>query len=654
MSQTKRHVIDIQDLRGGMNGTDSPQAIGMTQCVLAWNVDWFDGLLARKRYGSRNVSLTGGPSGPGVSAVTVRFGPLDSDLRLLTFSNNGGSIEVDMYDGSAWTSIGVGDGFVDGRNVSAVSLNGVAYLAYASGVNRLHALDSGSTTIRRVGLTMPGAGPTVANTGVGAYAATLRFYKVSYTVVSGGVILRRSELSVAVSFTPSGAGTAARVTKPASIGEGETHWELWGSSNNQTYVLLATTIVGTTTFDDSTVPASYTGEAPPLVGANLPPPSAKWLVADGPRIVMGGAYETSAGAGTDPKQNRVWFTPVLGSSGVGDLERVPVTVDQSNYLDLGENGDAGPLTGAGGPLDGVVWVFQRDAITALQQTGDSTAPYTRRQLTDAVGSLNHFGICSTEDGEGNPALSFISRFGPYRLGRMGLESLTAPVEHLFSAETPNLTIFGGYHRNRRQVWWVNLAPATGAQHILVYDVKHNAYSQYTLPTLFTPAAIAMYFDPFSVSRPFLFGDNTSGGAVLRRYDSFKTQPVPAAINATDAGFTYRAYVRTRAYAPAGFGTNFRTKEPIVLGHGETDPTTSIPVTTPIQVSVIRDFGKETVSGAGDVTVASGVSRIVTRVENCELSANGIVQFEIGDPNEQSVLWTLDAITIPWEAQEDRS
>ena len=71
-------------------------------------------------------------------------------------------------------------------------------------------------------------------------------------------------------------------------------------------------------------------------------------MSDTNRILLAGAWETTGTADqTEPKQNRVWYTPVLGSTDEGDDERIPNTVDQQNWVDVGNEG---PITGLGGPL----------------------------------------------------------------------------------------------------------------------------------------------------------------------------------------------------------------------------------------------------------------------------------------------------------------
>lgn len=110
---------------------------------------------------------------------------------------------------------------------------------------------------------------TVANTGAGAYAATIRYYKIQFLTVVSGLVTQASELGPVFSFTPSGSGTAARVTRPAvptdADGTPATHWTVWASdtSVDADFVNISTNIaVATTTYDDSVVPGSYSGGSP--------------------------------------------------------------------------------------------------------------------------------------------------------------------------------------------------------------------------------------------------------------------------------------------------------------------------------------------------------------------------------------------------------
>lgn len=103
---------------------------------------------------------------------------------------------------------------------------------------------------------------SVANTGSGSYAATLRHYKLQWVTEASGVYTALSELSTSFSFTPSGSGTAARITRSTPAGS-PTHWRVYGSADNVTYKQLSGDIaIATTTYDDSVAPGSYVGSSP--------------------------------------------------------------------------------------------------------------------------------------------------------------------------------------------------------------------------------------------------------------------------------------------------------------------------------------------------------------------------------------------------------
>ena len=116
---------------------------------------------------------------------------------------------------------------------------------------------------------------------------------------------------------------------------------------------IARQAVASTTYDDTSASISTTNLSA-VLGAYVPPPSAKYVLSDGSRILLGAAWEATAATGeTAPKQNRIWFTPTLGTTDQGDDERLPNTVDQQNWIDIG---NSGPITGISGPVYGDIYV----------------------------------------------------------------------------------------------------------------------------------------------------------------------------------------------------------------------------------------------------------------------------------------------------------
>src|SRR6185503_14115498 len=101
------------------------------------------------------------------------------------------------------------------QDVDFATLNGKLYLAFDSAVDRLHVYDPNLSTprVRRVGFITPAA-PSAANSGTaGAYAAVLRYYRVRWVQMKGHTVVRRSEPSTSVSFTPSGAAVGVVITQ---------------------------------------------------------------------------------------------------------------------------------------------------------------------------------------------------------------------------------------------------------------------------------------------------------------------------------------------------------------------------------------------------------------------------------------------------------
>lgn len=333
-------------------------------------------------------------------------------------SNNATVAELGRRSASVWAAATFSDTAVaaDLRYMHSATQNGKLFLAYNSDVNRLHVWDG--TTVRRVGL-IAATAPTVAQMGVGGVSFT-RYYRQRNTVQESGVTVRRSEPSSSVNITIAGR-LGVTVTKGAVSGDGETHWEVEASDGaNGPWYLMATTVVGTTTYDDTAATISTTTLSPTL-GLYIPPPAAKYLVTDGVVLLMLGAWETSAAAGqTTPKTNRVWFTRALGTSDVSDDESIPDTDDQRNWIDIG---DAGPGTALVGPIYGEFYVFKNNAVGKLVPTGDVTTPYAYVPVSDAYGAIDQRVVCSG-DLAGVPAVYFADANAAYALTTGGVQLIT--------------------------------------------------------------------------------------------------------------------------------------------------------------------------------------------------------------------------------------
>jgi hypothetical protein len=465
--------IIITNLRGGRNGIDSPLEVPENQCVDARNVDWSDGPLGRKRPGSVEVATTGGTDFLDYLASMYRHVPEgNGELAELWAVDSAGTVKR-LAGGSTWADVTLDEPILDNfQKVNFCSLNGKLFIAYNSGTDRLHVYDPDLDLVRVVGLAAPTNAPTVANTGAGTYAATLRYYRVRAIQWDGVTVIRRSEPSAVVSFTPSGAGTAARITQPTQMpDEHETHWEVEVSLDNAIWFVLAGVeglddpiAIATTTYDDDTPTDDYLDlETSEEVGLYDLPPAAKYLTTDGNRLIMAGSWEAPSLASLGGEQSRIWFTAVLGALDHGDDERVINTDAIKGWVDLNEK-DGGDITGLSLPIHGIIYAFKYEHVWKGAPTGDPEAPYIFRNITRAVGCIEHKTIVLVENTEGSPVVAFLSRLGAYRVSvNGGLEYMMRDMEDVWygSNNFPTkmnlhaslMPAHGLYYADLRQIWW---------------------------------------------------------------------------------------------------------------------------------------------------------------------------------------------------------
>lgn len=367
-----------------------------------------DDVFVRSRRGMSEMSLTSGPS----TGILYLFTERTGGTEYLWAHSSASSFH--RYNGSSWSSVALSDSWGSGTAM-ACAYNGKVFWAYDSDQNRLHVSTSGGA-MRRVGIGAVSA-PAVANTGAGAYAATGRYYKIQMRLYSGSVVVASSELSPYTGFIPSGAGTAAQVARPTVI-DSATHWVVYGSEDGITFYDISGAIaVATTTYNDSAAPSTYSASTnsgvAPEAGLFVPPPSCKFLASNGERLVMAGAWETSASSGeTTPSNRRVWFTRPLGATDKGDDESVTQTASSRYYLDI-DNEDGSSITGLASAMDGAVFVFTATSIWRLSDTGQADQPFRADRVSATVGALLQKSITFADAG-GLSALYFVGKDGPYR------------------------------------------------------------------------------------------------------------------------------------------------------------------------------------------------------------------------------------------------
>ena len=480
----------------GQNGWDDFVNITTSQCVSARNISLHNGGLGTRRGGSRAVPITG-VTAPILAAFEHIPGQDDTASELFLVDSSGTTKILRCAAGSSFSNLTLPNNVASTPvEVSAVTLNGKLYVAYDGTTNRLKVFDPGysTTAIRYAGMGTPAA-PTAADAGgVGTYAATLRYYRVAFIEVRSGVTIRRSLLGPTLSTTPDGSHLNLTVTKPASISEGETHWELYGSTDDILYYAIAANdvdsaitgaiAVGTTTYADTTAPASYANySAAPQEGQNTPFPSVKSLGTDGSRLYGLGVWESSAGDSLAPRAGRFYFGPVLDSSDVNDDERINDTTTLSGWIDLARNAGSVDRGVTPKPVNNTIYAFQSNGTFGLVPTDSVVQPYRRVVLSNSIGNVHQKAIVIAQDRNGAPCAFFADPVkGPYIVG--GSDGLQWCGKDIFdywqtvNLDATTITCWGLWYPDHHQVkFFVSTGSANMPNLALVLDVTAQTVDQ---------------------------------------------------------------------------------------------------------------------------------------------------------------------------------
>lgn len=662
MAQPPKPIV-FDDLRGGRNDTDPPLKLPMNQAVEFLNMDWKDATFGRKRGGAISVALTGGSTFASGISTLARHVPGSDETAAELWGIDGAPLFKRLTGGTAWADVtGTDVPTTRFQDVEGVSLNGKFFVAYDTAVDRMHAYDPllSSPTLRRMGLVVPAA-PTVANTvPAGTYAAVIGYWRVRWIQVSGSTLVRRSEPSASTSFTPSGTKDGVVITRPTAAGEGETHWEIEVSTDNATFfavfafhnagsqIAIATT-TGTLNAAVSAVVAA--GILVDPAGYHSLFPSVKHLLTDGNRLLGAGAWE-SAGAQSGGKNSRIWFTPVLGSADKGDDERIMLTTQQKNYVDINEN-DGGGVTGLGGPINGIPFAFKYRQIWKLRPTGDVTTPYLPRKIIDGVGCIAHKSIAIGEDQTGRAALYFMSHRGPYRVNFDGaIEYLGRDNEatwRTINLAATSVVTHSTYYPDLHQWWvWIATGSANDPDVKMMFDVQRGfpdengqirgGWAKHTgdsagarCSCLFANTLGA------SMSKDLKPHIGRSTGTTIFKCDTTDTDD-----NATD----FQAYATTR---PVQTTPDLLRK----VGIAESTLVAKAGAAQTVTVTINRDFGKETRAASVLLTAAGSETRVVKKVEGSEMGEADVIQMTVGDSAASDAVWTIDALVTPVIVQEVR-
>lgn len=635
MAQPKQpNDISILSFRGGLNDTDPATTLPDDEVTVADNVEFFYSSLGERRSGCAAMSLSGSnlDDQGAIVHLSQRFptnDPLIGELWAVGATEDTSSKWAYRSNEDEWFPVVPTDAAVTTSpviyQIQAQAYQNKHFFAYQSTQDRLHVWDG--TTLRRTGLAEPVAAPLAVDEGVGTYSG-VRYFRVRFIEKSGSEILRRSEPSASVKLTPSGGGAGATITRPTTINEGETHWELEGSADDAVYYILQTIILATTTAIDTIASVlSYAdlGDLSEPIGTYLLQPSAKYLLVDGDRLI-------GAGHWTDLTQgSRVWWTPVSKDPGFGNDERLPLQSLVDDFEDL-DNYEGGAITGLSQTVNGSFYVFKWSHIYQATRTGVATNAYDFICISKVRGALPG-SIVSGMDEFGHACIYFLDPLtGPSRLGSSGLQAINGirqtwtRVNRLASGVVSH----GVYYPEKRQMhWWVSADSENFPNLKLVLQVNEtredstaNVVRGWSLAT----GRIAEAYCSTIVNVEVLDSDGVVATISRRPYIGLTSPDLlqQCDLLSTDADQTYVARIVTKPYVVAGLLNKWGAMTAALLADASTNGT--------VMISCIRDFGKETTDVTTDLLPESTETQVLKIFDSLVMSNAFAIQFEFSDPS----------------------
>lgn len=659
MGSVQAQPIVITSLRGrdGSSvsvGVPAQQGgIPLDKAREAVNVDFYRVGFARKRGGSTDLSLTCASGGPFSGHIRSCF--RSASGVLYAFDATGQLFSL-ASGATTWNEIAVTDAVTAPSTADIRWCQGRGnriYVAYPNAADRLHVIESGA--LRRAGMGTS-AKPTVADGGgAGAYAATLRYYRVRWLYVSGGVTLRKGEASPASDpFTPDAAHANATVTKPTTV-EDATHWQVEVSLDGSVwYVLSAAIVVATTTYADSAATTTYsTNDAASLTGQFTNWTAVGVIQSDETRLL---GVSNSA----------IYYSPVIGttltnSTAFLDEEFVPDTVVQKNYINSDASGGFN-LIGLIGAFLGTPWVFKANAIGRLYRTNVDTAPYQLRWLSTAgVGIARQETIVLSVDDGGQPAMYWVATGGMYRYSAVaGLQWCGADNQDLWdggiraaltgSASAMVTGPHGQEHAALKQVWWWVPSTSTSTApdlvlkldtrlHVMRNGVLRDGWSTHT--GISADAACSVMHDGvFPATNPF--------GADLKPYVARYSTLAALRCDTTaqdDAGTAFQAYVDLPERHYAGLNHVSHVTGATMLGSTGSHS---------LRLTLTADYGAQPARTFDVPMAAQGTETRRRRVAEDAALADGATSFaaRIGDATATASTWSIDAILLAVEPRQE--
>ncbi len=652
MAGRQHQPIVFTGIKGRDGSTTAQIEIPPHKAKECLNVDFYRAALARKRGGASDVfTETTNQITTAVESALFRHVPGADETAAELWKVNAATVPIlqRLTAGTAWATVTPKANITSRpQDAWAVTFNGKLYLFADTAVDRLQVFNpSISTALRYAGLSAPSSAPTVANTGAGTYAAVERLYRVREVIQVGGTTVLLSEASASVTFTPSGTGSAARITKPADMGEGATHWQLEESADaDGPWYIRATTAVATAFYDDTaTVDDISGGTVSTAAGEFLTPSSFKYGIADGARLLLAGSWENSF----DPSS--VYFTEVLGTTSplFYDDESVPA----SNRIPLDPK-DGGAITGFGGPFENFVVVFKQRQIWRLHPTGLEEDPFRRKSVSKVVGCIRQQAVVMAEDESGLPTLYFLSHLGPYRYNlARGLQKLVWDVKDIW--DTVNLgattvTCHGVYHSDIHQIWWwvatgANSEPDTK----LVFDTRLGR----VMDAGDVRDGWCVHDGASANARCSVMFSNTLGTSMSRdlkpyigQYDAIGRIWKCDTADTDDVGTEFQGLVTFPDRHAGGIDHACIMRTPMVLGAA---------MDADVTVTMTANYGAlPTVSQSVSMAAEGNETRVLRKVEGCEHGDADVyaIAVAVGDAEASDATWTLDALIVPAERREE--
>lgn len=625
----------------GRDGASPPFSLTEEKCQEAMNIDWYQSSLGRKRAGASAISMTGSPLTGKVSSIFSFVPQSNQTLREMWAIDDAATPNwARMTGGATWSTITPGDPCTgSAQEINAVYFNRKAYFAYISGQDRMHLYDYTTNVFRRASLPKSST-PSVSNSGTGTYAATLRYYKTRWVKLSSGATTLAGELSDAVSFTPSGSGVEATISRPTVPGEIETHWEVYGSSDGGNYFLLSQVPVATGFYNDLTAPSAYTGTLAPAANSFVQLFSAKYLLADKKRVVMAGAYNPSD-SNVFTKSTRYSWTAPLGASDNGDDERVENNSTQKNYDDIEED-----INGLGGPVNGAIYIFSYNGAWIGLNTNLDSSPYVTQKLVGALGSIHHKAIVLAEDETNTTCLYWLSPVGPVRHGQGGFSRCHYDIDDIWATVNLNATYppHGVWHRDLHQIWWY---VATGVSNEcdtrIVFDTALGRVVEVE-GLIGVRRGWSRANGPSAAARCSCLMSDTLGASMGIRLKPYLGMSATnntvwkADTGTDDNGTAFQAYVKSKPFVPWGLQHRGAITEEATL-------TARVSSGVTITGILTVDRGRDAKSGTCTLDAESGgtQTQLTKKLEGARVSDAKSIEIQVGDGSAASNSWNLDAV-----------